>query len=39
MSYFLGFLQLENTFPVVLLSMSTVDPITEISTQPLGYFL
>lgn len=34
----LAFLRLENTFPVVFLSMSTVDPITEISTQPLGYF-
>lgn len=34
----LAFLRLENTFPVVFLSMSTVDAITEISTQPLGYF-
>lgn len=34
----LAFLRLENTSPVVFLSMSTVDAITEISTQPLGYF-
>lgn len=35
----LEYLNLENTYPVLLFSMTTLDLITKISTQPLGYFL